>query len=329
MVRARRTGIGCARLAARLPHGTTCAACAAGVGGGRLSGPLRLAVCLLVLLYVATSAHAQHEQSMDAFVPAVHKTVFETYNLMVLGDLNLAKSAVEGRVAVSGKADVTEFEFNKATRCDKYTPAVVVMGALHASMGAIHNGYTIVGRSSKVSHNVQMSCSSKIENYNPRAQKLRTFEEHRESLIRESADVCTNPTSGEIEVDEVNKVMRLKPGNTTYSCYAVFKTSVHELAKVTRLEYNGTEADRNVIINVSGTSAVWRDFAMVGFNPERTLVTFCGVQGHVELFNTRLHCSVFAPTTEFTVMGSVVNGSMITGDLRGKLALLYRPYRTC
>jgi choice-of-anchor A domain-containing protein len=289
----------------------------------------RFAILLSLLLSSLTGACAQHEQSLDAFVPAAHKTVFELYNLLVLGDLNLAKSSVEGPVAVSGNADVTEFEFNQASRCNKYKPAVVVKGAFHASMGAINNGYMIVGRSSKVKHNVRTSCSSRVESYNPVTQKLRSFEEHREGLIRESGDVCHNPTSGDVTVDEANKVMQLTPGNNTFSCYAVFKTSVTDLAKVTRLEYMGSDKDRNVLINIAGKSGTWRDFAMVGFNPDRTLVTFCGIRGHVELFNNRLHGSIFAPTTQFTVMGSVVNGSMITSDFRGKVALLYRPYVTC
>jgi choice-of-anchor A domain-containing protein len=294
----------------------------------RLRRPRHVVPLLLVLL-TASGARAQHEQSMDAFVPAAHKTVFEMYNLLALGNLNLAKSSVEGRVGVSGQAELVEFEFNKAHKCDKYTPAVVVQGALHASMGSINNGYTIVGRSSRISHNVRMSCSSRVETYNAEAQKIQSFEEHRQSLIRESGDVCANPTSGEVRVDEEKKVMQLVPGNSTYSCYAVFKTSTEALASVNRLEYAGTDLDRNVLINVSGKFATLRDFAMVGFNPQRTLMTFCGIQGHVELYNNRLHCSLFAPTTEFTVMGTVVNGSMITGDLRGKIVLLNQPYMTC
>lgn len=267
---------------------------------------------------------------MDAFVPAAHKSVFESYNLMVLGNLNLAKSSVEGRVAVSGKADVSDFDVNKgADHCDKYKPALVVQGALHASKGAINNGYTITGSRSKVADSVQMECSSRVERYNPVSQKLRTFEDHRESLIRETVDVCTNQPSGEVVVDETNKVMHLTPANMTYSCYAVFKTSVSDVAKVTRLEYKGTDAKRNVIINVGGKYGAWRDLAMIGFNPERTLITFCSFQGQVELFNNRLHGSIFAPTTEITAMGSIVNGSVISADMRGKLALLYKPYRTC
>lgn len=292
--------------------------------------PARRFLYLFALFSVVSYAVAQHEQSMDAFVPAAHKSVFETYNLMVLGDLNIAKSSVEGRVAVSGKADVTEFDFNKgAAHCDKYKPALVVQGALHASMGAINNGYTITGSRSKVSHNVQMECSSRVERYNPVAQKIRTFEEHRESLIRETGDVCTNQPSGEIILDEESKVMHLTPGNATFSCYAVFKTSISDVSKVTRLEYRGTDVKRNVIINVSGKFGAWRDLAMVGFNPERTLITFCGVQGQLQLFNNRIHGSIFAPSTEITAMGSIVNGSMITANMRGKLAILYKPYRTC
>lgn len=284
---------------------------------------------LLATLVLGLSVSGQHEQSLDAFVPAAHKTVFESHNLLVLGDLNLAKSSVEGSLGVSGRAQVEEFEINKGRRCNKYMPAVTVGGAFLASMGSVNNGFAIVGRGSKISHNVRMSCTSRVESYDPLKQKIRSFEEHRESLIKESGDVCVNPVSGDVQLDSENGVMRLIPGNSTYSCYSVFKTSVDALASVRRLELAASSSERNVLIIVTGKSATFRDFAMVNFNPERTLLTFCAVYGHIEVFNGRLHGSIFAPTTEFTFMSSVVNGSMISGGLRGKVALLNRPYYTC
>lgn len=291
-----------------------------------IHSPLLLALLLLALLSPTLS---QHEQSLDAFVPASHKTVFSTYSLLSLGDLNLAKSSIAGRVAVGGNADLREFEVNPTSRCDKYTPALVVEGRLTAALGSIGGGYTIAASNSKIAHSVKRACSSRTEAYDPEKQNIRSFEEHREGLIRESGQICFNPVSGDVGVDAAGDVMTLTPRKAGFSCYSVFKTSVDALAKVKRLELGGNLTETNVLINVSGKSAALRDFAMVGFNPLRTLVTFCGIQGHVEMYNTRLHASVFAPTTEFTLMGSVLNGSIIAGHIRGQMAVLHQPYNTC
>jgi choice-of-anchor A domain-containing protein len=270
---------------------------------------------------------AQHEQSLDAFVPAAHKTVFQEHNLMVIGDLNIAKSSVQGSVAVGGKADVEEFEFNGGGDCDPYARAVTVGGQLKAAMGRISNGFVASGRGTKIKHNVQMPCSSRIEPYDPVKLKIRTFDEHRTSLIKETGDVCHNPVSGVVDVEK--ETMRFVPGNETYSCYAVFKVNVATLASIKRFEYMGTDNEQNVIILVAGRNAVLRDLAMINFTAKRTLIVMCSIYGVIEMYNGRLQGSVLAPITDLTVMSTLINGSMIAGSLRGKIALLNQPYETC
>lgn len=288
--------------------------------------------CAILVLCIAVhpaAIFAQHEQSLDAFVPAAHKTVFESHNLLVLGNLNLAKSSVQGPVAVSGRAQLEEFDINSAGSCNEKNRALTVGGRLSASMGAIRNGYTVVGRGSRLKHNVQLACSSRVERYDARRLRIRDFEEHRTSLIKESGDICVNPVSGSVEKDLTNSVYRFTPGNTTYSCYTVFSVSVGELASIRMFEFMGSNKDQNVLILLTGKYTTLRDFSMVGFNPVRTLLVFCSVYGHIELFNARIHASILAPTTEFTSMGTVMNGSLIASGLRGKIAVLYQPYVTC
>lgn len=294
----------------------------------------RFIFLILAISILLTPSSAQHEHSLDAFVPAAHKTVFASFNLLTLGDANLASSSIAGRVAIGGTGELHDFSINgspfAAAGCNKYAPALVAEGRVAAAMGSINNGYAITGRSSKIAHSVRMTCSSRVENYNPPLQNIRSFEEYREGLIRESGQVCFNRVSGVVGTEGASgEIMTLTPGDVNFSCYSVFKTSVSALAKIQRLEFRGNDTERNVLLNISGKSAALRDFAMVGFNPLRTLITFCGIQGHVELFNARMHGSIFAPTTQFTVMGSVLNGSLIAGHIRGKVAILDQPYSTC
>jgi choice-of-anchor A domain-containing protein len=289
------------------------------------SGSL-FALCLVVA-GIPLAARAQHEQSLDAYVPSTHKTVFQSYNLMVLGNLNIAKSSVQGRVAVGGDAAVTEFDFNGDGDCDPYTRAVIVSGKLFAAMGRISNGFVAVGRGTKIQHNVDMPCSSHVERYDPVKLKMRTFDEFRTGLIRETSGVCHNPVSGAVEVDK--ETMRFVPGNTTYSCYAVFKVKVANLVTIKRFEFLGTNKNQNVIILIVGRNAVLRDLAMVNFAARRTLLAICSMYGGVEVFNGRLQGSILAPITDLTVMGTVVNGSVVTGSLRGNVALRNQPYEAC
>ncbi len=133
-------------------------------------------VAFFLTLFLSSSA--QHESSLDAFVPAAHKTAFEGHSLLALGNVDLAKSAVHGKLAASGRIQLEEFEVNKDSKCNKYLPAIITAGSLSASMGAINNGFIIAGRYSKIQHNVRMSCTSRVESYNPTRQKMRSFEEY-------------------------------------------------------------------------------------------------------------------------------------------------------
>lgn len=281
----------------------------------------------LVAAFTACSINAQHEESIHSFVTAAHKRMFDQTNLMVFGNLRLAKSAVKGTVAVTGSASLEDFEFAGDKNCDVKTRALTVVGGLNARMGSINNGYTVAGRRSDISRTVRMPCSQKVVPYNPQKLSIIPYEDLQFSLIKESGDMCVSATSGEVQME--NETMKFVPANNSYSCYTVFEVNPDDLRLIKRWEYTGEDPERNVIISVKGKRASMRDFAMIGFNAKRTLLLFCSSYGIFEFFNSRIHASVFAPLTTFTVMDTIVNGSMITGPLRGTLAVLKTPYLTC
>jgi choice-of-anchor A domain-containing protein len=266
---------------------------------------------------------------MNAFIPAAHKTIFDMHSLFVLGDLTVAKTAVKGTVAVQGTAILEEFDINADSKCDKNSRALTVGGRLSARMGSIHNGFTVVGSRSKIQHNVRMSCSSQVATYDPDALKIISFDEHRESLIKETGDTCVSPVSSEVQIDQEKARIRFIPGNSTYSCYAVFEVAAKDFVGMKTLENMGDNPQQNVLILVKGKDSSLRNLAMTNFNAQRTLFAFCSIYGQIELYNARIQGSILAPTTSFTVMDSILNGSLVAGDLRGKLAVLKQPYITC
>jgi choice-of-anchor A domain-containing protein len=290
---------------------------------------LKLTFFVIILSLKHESAHAQHKESINAFIPAAHKTIFDAHNLFVLGDLNIAKTAVKGTVAVQGNAMLEEFDINANAECDKYSRALTVGGRLSARMGAVHNGFTVAGSGSKIKHNVRLSCSSRVAKYDPTALKIISFDEHRESLIKETGDVCVSPVSSKALLDKDASLIRFVPGNDTYSCYAVFEIASNDLTGIKKLEYTGSNPNQNVLINIKGKYSSIRDLSMMNFNAQRTLLTFCSIYGEIEVFNSRLQGSILAPTTSFTVMDSVFNGSLVAGDVRGKMAILNERYVTC
>jgi choice-of-anchor A domain-containing protein len=297
------------------------------------TAPVRSFAFLLACFLSICGQHdlviAQHKESINAFIPAAHKTIFDAHNLFVLGDFNAAKSAIKGSVAVQGKAVLEEFDINANSQCNKDIRALTVGGRLNARMGAIHNGFTVAGRGSRIQHNVRMSCSSRVARYDPDALKIISFDEHRESLIKETGDICVSPVSSAVQVDKAASVIRFVPGNATYSCYAVFEVAANDLSGIKKWEFTGTDREQNVLINVKGKYSSIRDMSMVNFNAQRTLLTFCSIYGETEVFNSRLQASILAPTTSFTIMDSVLNGSMVAGDVRGKMAILNERYITC
>lgn len=267
------------------------------------------------------------EESLDAYIPASHKTIFEDYNVVVFGDMSVAKAAIAGRLAVMGKAQMENFDIAASKKCDKDSRSITVAKSLTARMGSINNGYTVVGRGTKIHHSVQMSCTNRVEQYDPRRNGDIEMIELRSNCIREAGELCATGPTGTVE--SANGTMKFIPGEGGYSCYSYFRVTTEELRLVNRWEYAGEDFNQNVVIVVSGKKYDFQDFRMEGFNSRRTIMIFCAIYGNFGLYNTRLHGAILAPTATFTAMDSIVNGSMIVGNLRGSFATLNVPYVTC
>lgn len=266
-------------------------------------------------------------QSLNAFIPSTHKRLYEEYNAIVFGDMSVAKAAFKGSIAVMGKALIEDFIIGEGKDCHKDSRSVVVAKSLTARMGSISGGYTVMGRSSKVDHTVKMPCTTRIEQYDPKRNGDMDFKPMRSAVIREAADMCISVPNGEVTTE--NSTMTFQDGEKELSCYSYFKVTTDQLRLVNKWEYAGTDFYRNVVIVISGFRSEFRDFRMVGFNPRRTLVVFCAVYSAMAFSNAKFHASILAPTTSFTAMETIINGSIIVGAIRGSLATLDLPYVTC
>lgn len=268
------------------------------------------------------------EESIHAYIPARHKLIFDEYNVMVFGDMSVAKAAIKGSLGVQGKAEMAEFDIADDKFCDNDVRSIVVGGALTARSGSIKNGYTVVGRGSQIHHSVQMPCTNRVERHDPLRNGDIDFEDARNSLIRESADMCLTPASSTVTIE--NSTMSFSTEDaSSFSCYSYFRISTNDMRLIDTWQYNGTDYYRNVVILVIGASTEFREFRMIGFNPRRTLIVFCAVYGSYAIHNAKFHASIFAPTSSFTTMNAIINGSIIVGGLRGSIATLNQAYVTC
>lgn len=282
---------------------------------------------MLMLTLLPRSMQAMSDESLNAYIPATHKRVFEEYNALILGDISVAKAAFRGALAVQGKADLADFDIAGDKACNKDVRSVVVGRMLTARMGSINNGYTVVGRGSNIHHSVTMNCTNRVERHDPVRNDDIDFKPVRVSLIRETADFCMT-TSGGTVISE-NSTMKFDPGEKGFSCYTVFQVTTSDLRLVDLWKYIGDDFYRNVVIVVTGLRADFRNFRMEGFNPRRTLIVFCAVYGSYGLYNAKFHASILAPTSAFTTMEAIINGSVVLGSLRGSIATLNVPYVTC
>lgn len=279
---------------------------------------------LLGLLIALARGEVGHESSVQAYVTAAHKRAFDDYSLLAYGAVRLTKSAIRGAAAFVGTATLEEFDIGRdISQCNPNSPALSVTGALTARMGQVHNGYVRGGRGTTVSHSVRRACTPKVTKFTDTS----ALSDLEISLIRDSTETCSLPKTADVEKLNASTTV-FKPSQGSYSCYSVFTVDVDDLITAKEWRYEGNST-RNLVIKVTGRGAKFQDFKMTGFNAARTLVVFCRNYGSLQLINSRFHASILSPTTAVTAMGSIVNGSMVSGSIRGEIVILHNTYESC
>lgn len=287
--------------------------------------------CLVFLTALLTlhCALAQdgHNISTDIYIKKMHHQVFDQFSLLVYGTLSLARSAVQGAVAVTGTAKLEEFDIGRVLPCNVSLPTLSVLGRLSARLGAINSGPVLAAPGSTINHSVLRGCSTLVREYIAHRRGAVPFKELGDSLVRDLGDNCVMEKSGDVKT--VNSTMFFEPRPAKYSCYSVFDVMADDLRLIRDWNFAGNDSNRNVVINVIGKRAIVKDFKMVKFNAQRTLINFCSTYGSFQFFNSRIHGSVLAPSTYFTMMDVIVNGSMVTSSLTGQLVVTKQIYKPC
>lgn len=266
--------------------------------------------------------------SLNAYIASTHKRVFDEFNVAIFGDLSVAKAAFRGAVAVQGRASLADFDIGGDLTCSSDSRTIVVGRTLSARVGAIHGGFVVAGRGSSLHHTVRLSCGTRMDRYDVLRNGDLDFNTVRTSLLRETADFCVGGSiSDNVHVE--NETMTFRAGERGFSCYTTFRITVADMRLITKWRYESDDFYRNIVISVVGSRAEFRNFQMIGFNPRRTLVVFCSIYGSFDLYNSNFQASMLAPTSTFTAMETVINGSIISGGLRGSLATLNIPYLVC
>lgn len=289
-------------------------------------------LCVLIAILLSSlgrlsTAQVSAGETLNAYITAVHKRVFDDFNVAIFGDLSVTKAAFRGAIGVQERATLADFDIGGDFACDPDRRSVVAGQTLSARLGAINGGYIVAGRGSSIHHTVKLSCSNRVERYDVIRNGDLDFSSVRSLLLKEAAEYCINAPSENVRVE--NETMIFQAGERNFSCYTSFRISTTDLRLIKTWKLESDDEYRNIIIAVSGTKAEFREFQMIGFNPRRTLIVLCSVYSTFSMFNAKVQGSLLGPTSSFTTMETVINGSAILGSLRGSLATLNVPYITC
>lgn len=288
------------------------------------------ALILVVLssTWRCSAAQVSAGETLNAYIKATHKRVFDEFNVAIFGDLSVTKAAFRGAIGVQERATLADFDVGGDFACDPDRRSMVVGRTLSARMGAIHGGYIVAGRGSSIHHTVKLSCSNRVERYDVVRNGDVDFDSVRRLLLKESAEYCVNTAPAE-NVRVENETMIFQAGERGVSCYTSFRVSTADLRLIKTWRLESDDHYRNIIVVLSGSKAEFRDFQMIGFNPRRTLIVLCSIYSSFSLFNAKIQGSIMGPTSMFTTMETIINGSVIMGGLRGSIATLNVPYITC
>lgn len=287
-----------------------------------------LITILVSSIWRTSTAQVSAGETLNAYISAMHKRVFDDFNVAIFGDLSVTKAAFRGAVGVQESATLADFDVGADFACDPDRRSVVAGRSLSARMGSIHGGYIVAGRGSSIHHTVTLSCTNRVERYDVVRNGDLDFSSVRSLLLKEATEYCINtPVADNVRVE--NETVVFHTGQRNFSCYSSFRVAAADLRLIKIWKLESDDAYQNVVIVVTGTKAEFRDFQMIGFNPRRTLIIFCSIYSTFSTFNARIQGSILGPTSSFTTMETIINGSVILGNLRGSLATLNVPYITC
>ena len=268
---------------------------------------------LATVMAVISSAVAVHATTIDLSEAG-------NYNLLTWGDATLQNSDIQGSVAVGGNASFSGYSIgSQANNALPTDASFVVRGNLTAGSGQVNNGSIYVGGAyNGPGYNLNAAAGSVTQSGLGAAVPF-NFATARTALTASSASYGAAAANGWIALGSTLTL------TGTDSSLNIFNITAAQLAAANTLQIN-VAANSHVLINVSGTSAVFSNMGISGtataadtlfnfYQATTLLMSSIGVEG-----------SILAPLADVNFANGQMDGILIANSFTGGGELHNHPF---
>ncbi len=232
--------------------------------------------------------------------------VATAFNLFLLGDLEQRGSDTEGRVAVGGKATLTDYSVGAALPPGTLDETLIVGGALTIQHGAIATGSAVSGESATL-ENISFAPNSGYR----RALPL-DFVDAARNLRDISTAYGSVAPSGATGLEYSRLLLE-----GTASDLNVFTVRAADLAAASTIAVR-VPAGSTVLVNVSGEDVSLENlgFDLAGLGADKILYNFPAAK-HLLLRGVGIQGSILAPWASIDFQNGAIKGTLIATSLTG------------
>lgn len=318
------------------------------------------ATLLLATVDAPSPAAAAPPPAAAAFPPASAASPLAScpdltaFNLLSLGDAELANTEVQGPLGVAANARLAAFSVNHVTACAPRSIALAVGGTLNATGGMVSNGQVVVGggggggrgrrwgggggRRPLLPRTVGRECAPDGP---PGA--LPDFKRLARTARAVHGLLCAAPAAGCMTVITPDRRVefRVSPSAAHREEAVVCRVLSADITAATSVEVVGRgRPSRRVAILVDGSRGVAggaiggvgsdsRAVALAhkgffGFLPTTTVLAFCGVPT-LAIDNVGVPAAVLAPRTHLRSTYGHIEGTVIVASARGGVEFRHAP----
>lgn len=221
------------------------------------------------------------------------------YNAYALGNFNSSGSDTEGAVAVAGNANLSSYSVNALHQAGNHGVSLAVGGNLAFNGGAINQGDAWVAGSKSVSN---LGFSGQYRSSAPFS-----FASINQSLLQLSSDLAGVAANGSAVFDPWGGVNFTGDGSAATQ---VFHVSGSALLNVNNIQFSHLQAGQTLILDISGSSAGWRNVGLSGFANYNVLFNFSDATD-LTLTGVGVYGSILAPKATVNGGSGQVNGNVI------------------
>lgn len=269
------------------------------------------------------------------------------FNLLSLGDVELANTEVQGPLGVAANARLSAFSVNHVPACAPRSVALAVGGTLNATGGMVSNGQVIVGGGGGGGHDsgervvLPQTVGRHCAPDGPRS-SLPDFKRLTRTARAVHGLLCAaTPTTCKTVITPDRRVEFRVLRNRARQEAVVCRVLSADLTAATSVEVVGRGApSQRVVILVDGSRGMVgggiggigsdsRSVALAhkgffGFLPSTTVLSFCGVPT-LAIDNVGVPAAVLAPRTHLRSTYGHIEGTVIVASVRGGVEFRHAP----